>query len=211
MGGKSTYLRQTALMSILAQIGSFVPAQHARLGIVDRLFTRIGAGDDIAAGRSTFYVEMAEMALILRNCTPRSLLLIDEVGRGTGTTDGLAIAQSISEYLLNLAEAMPIVLFATHFHELVDLAKSFKSVDNLHVAVADEPTGPVFSHRLLRGSSSRSYGIAVANMAGMPKPIVERAKEIAGQLEARPTVESRRSRSSKSTAVDQPQLEMEIS
>ncbi len=210
MGGKSTYLRQTALVSILAQMGSFVPAMRATLGIVDRLFTRIGAGDDIAAGRSTFYVEMAEMALIVRNCTPRSLLLIDEVGRGTGTIDGLAIAQAISEHLLNLGDAMPIVLFATHFHELVDLAKTFACVDNLHVAVADEPTGPVFSHRLLRGSSSRSYGIAVATMAGMPKPIVDRAADIAKALESRPGVESRRLRSPK-PAVEERQLEMEIS
>jgi DNA mismatch repair protein MutS len=211
MGGKSTYLRQTALLSILAQMGSFVPAMRATLGVVDRLFTRIGAGDDIAAGRSTFYVEMAEMALILRNCTPRSLLLIDEVGRGTGTIDGLAIAQAISEHLLNLGDAIPIVLFATHFHELVDLAKTFASVDNLHVAVADEPTGPVFSHRLLRGSSSRSYGIAVAAIAGMPKPIVDRAADIAKELESRPSVESRRTRSPKPTPAEQRQLEMEIS
>ena len=189
MGGKSTYLRQTALISILAQMGSFVPARRAKLGIVDRLYTRIGAGDDIAAGRSTFYVEMAEMALILRHCTPRSLLLIDEVGRGTGTIDGLAIAQAISEYLLDLQTAMPIVLFATHFHELVKLAQAYPAVDNLHVAVAEEATGPIFSHRLLPGSSSRSYGIAVANMAGLPPQIVERAKKIAAQLELRPGVE----------------------
>jgi DNA mismatch repair protein MutS len=136
MGGKSTYLRQTALLAILAQMGSFVPATSARMGIVDRLFTRIGAGDDIAAGRSTFYVEMAEMALVLRGCTPASLLLIDEVGRGTGTTDGLAIAQAISEYLLGLEHAMPMVLFATHFHELVRLSGRFPAVVNLHVAVA---------------------------------------------------------------------------
>jgi DNA mismatch repair protein MutS len=210
MGGKSTYLRQTALLSILAQMGSFVPAIRATLGVVDRLFTRIGAGDDIAAGRSTFYVEMSEMALILRQCTPRSLVLIDEVGRGTGTIDGLAIAQAISEHLLNLGDAMPIVLFATHFHELVDLAATFAGLDNLHVAVADEPTGPVFSHRLLRGSSSRSYGIAVADMAGMPKSIVERAGEIAKALEARPRVESRKSRKSAAGAQER-QLQMEIS
>jgi DNA mismatch repair protein MutS len=210
MGGKSTYLRQTALMSILAQMGSFVPALSATLGIVDRLFTRIGAGDDIAAGRSTFYVEMSEMALILRNCTPRSLLLIDEVGRGTGTTDGLAIAQAISEHLLNLGSAMPIVLFATHFHELVDLGSTFPNLDNLHVAVADEHTGPVFSHRLLRGSSSRSYGIAVADMAGIPKSIVDRAADIAGALESRPAVASRRSRSPKPGESHDRQLEMEI-
>ena len=210
MGGKSTYLRQTALMSILAQMGSFVPALSATLGIVDRLFTRIGAGDDIAAGRSTFYVEMSEMALILRNCTPRSLLLIDEVGRGTGTTDGLAIAQAISEHLLNLGAAMPIVLFATHFHELVDLGATFANLDNLHVAVADEPTGPVFSHRLLWGSSSRSYGIAVADMAGIPKSIVDRAAEIAGALESRPAVASRRSRAARLGESPDRQLEMEI-
>ncbi len=210
MGGKSTYLRQTALMSILAQMGSFVPAANARLGVVDRLFTRIGAGDDIAAGRSTFYVEMAEMALILRNCTPRSLLLIDEVGRGTGTIDGLSIAQAISEYLLNLGEALPIVLFATHFHELVDLAKSYRAIANLHVAVADEPTGPVFSHRLLPGSSSRSFGIAVANMAGLPKPVVQRAQEIAAELEQRPAVTTKRSKAAGKGSVEQDQLEIKM-
>jgi DNA mismatch repair protein MutS len=186
MGGKSTYLRQTALLSILAQAGSFVPATVARLGIIDRLFTRIGAGDDIASGRSTFYVEMAEMAVILRRCTPRSLLLIDEVGRGTGTTDGLAIAQSIGEYLLGLGDAMPMVLFATHFHELVGLAAAYPLVENLHVLVAEGRGGPVFSHRVLHGASSRSYGIAVANMAGLPEEVVRRARELADALESRP-------------------------
>ena len=186
MGGKSTYLRQTALLAILAQMGSFVPAASARMGVVDRLFTRIGAGDDIAAGRSTFYVEMAEMALVLRGCTPASLLLIDEVGRGTGTTDGLAIAQAISEYLLGLERSMPMVLFATHFHELVRLSDRFSAVENLHVAVAEEPGGPVFSHRLLSGSSNRSYGIAVAKMAGLPPEVVERAQAIADDIERRP-------------------------
>jgi DNA mismatch repair protein MutS len=186
MGGKSTYLRQTALLAILAQMGSFVPADAATMGVIERLFTRIGAGDDIAAGRSTFYVEMAEMALVLRGCTPASLLLIDEVGRGTGTTDGLAIAQAVSEYLLSLDRAMPMVLFATHFHELVRLSGRFPAVENLHVAVAEEPGGPVFSHRLLEGSSSRSYGIAVAKMAGLPPEVVERAHEIADDIERRP-------------------------
>jgi DNA mismatch repair protein MutS len=186
MGGKSTYLRQTALISVLAQMGSFVPARRARLGVVDRLFTRIGAGDDIAAGRSTFFVEMSEMADILRRCTARSLLLIDEVGRGTGTTDGLAIAQSICEYLLGLDDAMPIVLFATHFHELVHLAAAFPVVENLHVMVADGAAGPVFSHKVLHGASSRSYGIAVGQMAGLPREVVDRARQIADELECRP-------------------------
>ena len=202
MGGKSTYLRQAALIAVLAQMGSFVPATRAKLGIVDRLFTRIGAGDDIAAGRSTFYVEMAEMALILRRCTPRSLLLIDEVGRGTGTTDGFAIAQAISEHLLNSDEAMPIVLFATHFHELVRLAEAFGPVVNLHVAVAETRGGPVFSHRVLPGSSSRSYGIAVAKTAGLPEEVVRRAQEIADNMERRsiPAATKRRGRAPASIA-----------
>lgn len=191
MGGKSTYLRQAALLSVLAQMGSFVPAARAKLGIVDRMFTRIGAGDDIAAGRSTFYVEMAETALILRRCTARSLLLIDEVGRGTGTTDGLAIAQAISEYLLGLTDAMPVVLFATHFHELVGLSDAFGLIENLHVAVAEEQSGPVFSHRVLPGASSRSYGIAVAEMAGLPPEVVARAQEIADEIESRPRLRSK--------------------
>ncbi|HXW77315.1 MAG TPA: DNA mismatch repair protein MutS [Candidatus Eremiobacteraceae bacterium] len=186
MGGKSTYLRQTALLSILAQIGSFVPARRARLGVVDRVFTRIGAGDDIAAGRSTFFVEMSEMALILRRCTARSLLLIDEVGRGTGTTDGLAIAQAICEHLLGLRDRMPSVLFATHFHELVALANVFPVIQNLHVGVADDAPGLVFSHRVLHGASSRSYGIAVGQMAGLPDSLVARAGQIADELESRP-------------------------
>ncbi|MDQ2818741.1 MAG: DNA mismatch repair protein MutS [Candidatus Eremiobacteraeota bacterium] len=186
MGGKSTYLRQAALVCAMAQMGSFVPATSATMGVIDRLFTRIGAGDDIAAGRSTFYVEMAEMALILRRCTPRSLLLIDEVGRGTGTTDGLSIAQAIGEHLLGMDSAMPMVLFATHFHELVSLARAYPRLQNMHVVVADRPGGPVFSHRLMHGASSRSYGIAVAKMAGLPSTVVRRAQEIADELESRP-------------------------
>ena len=210
MGGKSTYLRQAALLSVLAQMGSFVPAARARLGIVDRLFTRIGAGDDIAAGRSTFYVEMAETALILRRCTPRSLLLIDEVGRGTGTTDGLAIAQAISEYLLGLSEAMPVVLFATHFHELVGLSQVFPVMQNLHVVVAEELAGPVFSHRVMHGASSRSYGIAVAKMAGLPAEVVARAREIADEIESRPRLRSQPVRRRRDGAGPDDQLPLQI-
>ncbi len=210
MGGKSTYLRQTALIAILAQAGSFVPATRARLGIVDRLFTRIGAGDDIAAGRSTFYVEMSEMAVILRRCTPRSLLLIDEVGRGTGTTDGLAIAQAIGEYLLALGPTMPMVLFATHFHELVGLAAQWPSVENLHVVVADGPAGPVFSHRVLHGASSRSYGIAVAHMAGLPQEVVARAGELADEIENRPTQSNAHGMKLRGVAAEKGQLRLDI-
>ena len=185
MGGKSTYLRQAALLTILAQIGSFVPAKSAKLGIVDRIFTRIGAGDDLASGQSTFYLEMAEAANILRRCTRRSLLLIDEVGRGTGTIDGLAIAQAICEFLLGLEEQAPMALFATHFHELVSLADHWKLVANYHITAVENTGpdgGPVFSHRVLPGSSSRSFGIEVARMAGLPDAVVERAAEIADAL-----------------------------
>ncbi len=192
MGGKSTYLRQSALIVILAQIGSFVPAKSATLGIVDRIFTRIGAGDDLASGQSTFYVEMAEAASILRRATQRSLLLIDEVGRGTGTIDGLAIAQAICEYLLERQTHAPTVLFATHFHELVSLAEHWPLVANFHITAVENTArsgAPVFSHRVLPGSSSRSFGIEVAKMAGLPPAVVARAKEIADALSGRPALD----------------------
>lgn len=211
MGGKSTYLRQAALLAILAQIGSFVPARSMELGIIERIFTRIGAGDDLASGQSTFYVEMLETANILRRATRRSLLLIDEVGRGTGTVDGLAIAQAISEYLLEQGEAAPMVLFATHFHELVALAERWPLVINCHItAVENTKDGaPIFSHRVLPGSSSRSFGIEVARMAGLPSAVVARAKEIAQVLEERPTLEAQRplrGRLHKPQATEQPLL-----
>ena len=193
MGGKSTYLRQAALLAILAQIGAFVPARSMKLGVVDRIFTRIGAGDDIASGQSTFYVEMAEASNILRRCTRRSLLLIDEVGRGTGTIDGLAIAQAICEYLLGLESHAPMTLFATHYHELVALAERWPLVANFHLTAVENMarTGaPVFSHRVLPGSTSRSFGIEVARMAGLPAAVISRAREISSVLEARPTLEA---------------------
>ncbi len=192
MGGKSTYLRQTALLVILAQIGAYVPARSMELGIVERIFTRIGAGDDLASGQSTFYVEMSEASNILRRCTRRSLLLIDEVGRGTGTIDGLAIAQAICEYLLGLETQAPMTLFATHFHELTALADRWPLVANYHVtAVENTRAGaPVFSHRVIAGSTSRSFGIEVAKMAGLPVGVISRAKEIAGALGDRPALEA---------------------
>ncbi|HTX60513.1 MAG TPA: DNA mismatch repair protein MutS [Verrucomicrobiae bacterium] len=185
MGGKSTYLRQTGLLAIMAQIGSYVPAKSMTLGVVDRIFTRIGAGDDLASGQSTFYMEMSEAANILRRSTQRSLLLIDEVGRGTGTIDGLAIAQAICEYLLGLEDQAPMALFATHFHELCSLAEHWKLVANYHITAVENTArdgAPVFSHRVQPGSSSRSFGIEVARMAGLPGAVVERAQEIAEAL-----------------------------
>ncbi|MGA7354668.1 MAG: DNA mismatch repair protein MutS [Candidatus Cybelea sp.] len=193
MGGKSTYLRQAGLLAIMAQIGSFVPVKKMELGVIDRIFTRIGAGDDLASGESTFYMEMAEAANILRRSTQRSLLLIDEVGRGTGTLDGLAIAQAICEFLLGLDRQAPLVIFATHFHELCALAEHWELVANFHLtAVENTVSGaPVFSHRVQPGSSSRSFGIEVARMAGLPEAVVERAQEIADELSGHADIEAR--------------------
>ena len=194
MGGKSTYLRQIGLLTVAAQIGSFVPAKTMRLGPVDRIFTRIGAGDDLASGQSTFYLEMAEAANILRRSTHRSLLLIDEVGRGTGTLDGLSIAQAISEFLLGLDRQAPMVLFATHFHELCALAEHWRLVANYHITAVENTArggAPVFSHRVQPGSSSRSFGIEVARMAGLPPAVVDRAQEIADALSGESDVEAR--------------------
>ena len=216
MGGKSTYLRQAALLVILAQIGSFVPAKSMELGIVDRIFTRIGAGDDLASGQSTFYVEMAEASAILRRCTRRSLLLVDEVGRGTGTIDGLAIAQAICEYLLGLDARAPMTLFATHFHELVALAERWPLVENFHVTAVENAArsgAPVFSHRVLPGSTSRSFGIEVAKMAGLPSGVIARAREIADALGARPTLEGQvplRSRLAATGGREETQLSLEL-
>ncbi len=216
MGGKSTFLRQTALLVILAQIGAFVPARSMQLGIVERIFTRIGAGDDLASGQSTFYVEMSEASNILRRCTRRSLLLIDEVGRGTGTIDGLAIAQAICEYVLGLEGQSPLTLFATHFHELTALAERWPLVANFHVtAVENTRAGaPVFSHRVLAGSTSRSFGIDVAKMAGLPAGVIARAREIADALGDRPTLESQvplRTRLAASDGREETQLQLGLS
>ena len=156
MAGKSTYLRQVALAVLLAQIGSFVPAASARIGVVDRIFTRIGALDDIAAGRSTFLVEMLETAAILHGATPRSLLLFDEIGRGTSTYDGIAIARAVIEFIHNRPDLLSKTLFATHYHELVELADSLPRVRNFNVAVTEEGGRVVFLHRILPGGADRS-------------------------------------------------------
>ena len=176
MGGKSTYLRQAALMVILAQMGSFVPAQQVRLGIVDRVFTRIGASDNLARGRSTFMVEMTETASILHTATPRSLILLDEVGRGTATYDGLAIAWAAIEYLHARTRAK--TLFATHYFELTDLAEQLSGVKNYHVSVKETGGGIVFLRKVEAGAADRSYGIEVAKLAGLPDEVVRRAREV---------------------------------
>jgi len=182
MAGKSTYMRQVAIVVILAQMGSFVPAAEARIGLVDRIFTRIGAADSLARGESTFMVEMKEVAHILRHVSSRSLVILDEVGRGTSTFDGISIAWSVAEYLHDFSER-PRTLFATHYHELSDLALTKERVRNFHLAVKEWKGEVIFLRRLLEGAASRSYGIHVAHLAGLPPPVVERAKEILKNLE----------------------------
>jgi DNA mismatch repair protein MutS len=184
MSGKSTTLRQVALIVLMAQIGSFVPADQATIGLVDRIFTRIGAQDEIAAGRSTFMVEMVEMANILNHATPRSLLVIDEVGRGTSTYDGISIAWAVVEYIHNNPRVRAKTLFATHYHELTELAQLLPRVRNYNVAVAEEGDSIVFLYKLVPGGADRSYGIHVAQLAGLPRPVIHRAEEILEKLEA---------------------------
>jgi DNA mismatch repair protein MutS len=176
MGGKSTYLRQAALIVIMAQMGSFVPATQAHLPITDRIYTRIGASDNLARGRSTFLVEMSEVAAILNTATPSSLILLDEVGRGTATFDGLSIAWAVVEHLQSQTHAR--TLFATHYHELTELAELLPGVKNIHVAVRETPGGIIFLKRVEAGSADRSYGIEVARLAGLPREVIERAREI---------------------------------
>jgi len=184
MGGKSVYLRQAALIAILAQIGSFVPADEARIAIVDRVFTRVGASDSLARGRSTFMVEMTETANILNTATPRSLILLDEVGRGTSTFDGLSLAWAIAEYLHDNAQHAAKTLFATHYHEMTELAKLLPGVRNYQMAVKESGGTIVFLRRVVEGTASKSYGIEVAKLAGLPRNVTERAREILLNLEA---------------------------
>ena len=183
MGGKSTYLRQAALIPLLAQIGSFVPAKHAKVPIVDRIFARVGASDNIARGQSTFMVEMQETANILHTASSRSLVVLDEIGRGTSTFDGLSIAWAVAEHLATNAKARPKTLFATHYHELTDLADALPGVINAHVAAREWKDDIVFLRKIVSGRSDRSYGIQVARLAGLPAPVVARAKEILTGLE----------------------------
>lgn len=183
MGGKSTILRQAALIQILAQIGSFVPATSARLPIVDRIWTRVGASDDLASGRSTFMVEMTETASILHNATPKSLVLLDEIGRGTSTFDGLSIAWAVAEYLHNSGSHSAKTIFATHYHELTELADILAGARNYQISATESDGEVVFLHKLTKGKASKSYGIAVARLAGIPQQVIERAKDVLARLE----------------------------
>ncbi|MBM4148569.1 MAG: DNA mismatch repair protein MutS [Lentisphaerae bacterium] len=190
MAGKSTYIRQVALLVIMAQMGSFIPAEEAETGIVDRVFTRVGASDDLARGRSTFMVEMQETANILNNATSRSLVVLDEIGRGTSTFDGISIAWAVAEHLHNTPEVKAKTLFATHYHELADIERELAGVKNYNIQVRESGDRIVFLRKIVRGCADKSYGIQVARLAGMPDAVVERAKEILANLEEGEFVES---------------------
>ena len=189
MAGKSTYIRQVAIITLMAQIGSFVPAESATIGLVDRIFSRVGLQDDLAVGQSTFMVEMVETAAILNHATPRSLIILDEIGRGTSTYDGLAIAKAVAEYIHNHPRLGCKTLFATHYHELTQLAESLPRVRNLNVAVSDENGSIVFLRRIVPGGADRSYGVHVAQLAGLPGSVVNRAWEVLRDLETSDTSE----------------------
>jgi len=183
MAGKSTYMRQVALITLLAQLGSFVPAKSARIGVVDRIFTRVGASDNLARGQSTFMVEMSETAHILHHATPKSLIVLDEIGRGTSTFDGVSIAWAVAEYLHDQPAVAAKTLFATHYHELTDLALTRERVRNFNIAVKEWNDRIIFLRKIVAGGASRSYGIQVGRLAGLPAAVIARAKEILHNLE----------------------------
>jgi DNA mismatch repair protein MutS len=183
MAGKSTYMRQVAIIAIMAQIGSFVPARDAKIGIVDKVFTRVGASDDLASGQSTFMLEMNEVATILKNATRRSLIVYDEVGRGTSTYDGMAIARAVVEYT-HSKKIGAKTLFATHYHELTSMESEFEGIINYNIAAKKRGDSITFLRKIVRGGTDDSYGIEVAKLAGVPTEVVKRAKEILAEIES---------------------------
>jgi DNA mismatch repair protein MutS len=212
MAGKSTYIRQVALIVLMAQIGSFIPAANAEIGLVDRIFTRVGANDDLSRGQSTFMVEMNETANIVNNATERSLVILDEIGRGTSTFDGLSIAWSVAEFLHDKIKAR--TLFATHYHELTKLAAERSGVANLNVAVREWNEQIIFLRKIVPGGADKSYGIQVARLAGLPHEILNRAKDILSHLErpngaaeAKPLERRKRARKPQGPST-KPQLEL---
>lgn len=215
MAGKSTYMRQTALIVLMAQIGCFVPAKEANIGVVDRIFTRVGASDDLASGQSTFMVEMNEVANILRNATPKSLLILDEIGRGTSTFDGLSIAWAVIEHISNKKILGAKTLFATHYHELTELEGKIDNVNNYCIAVKEKGDDIVFLRKIVKGGADKSYGIQVAKLAGVPDMVIDRAKEILDQLidnditETIQKIEIKGSKAEKKKAVKYDEVDME--
>ena len=208
MAGKSTYMRQTALITLMAQIGSFVPAQSATIGIVDSIFTRVGASDDLAAGQSTFMVEMSEVATILRNATSKSLIVFDEIGRGTSTFDGMSIARAVLEYVANPKRIGAKTLFATHYHELTSIEAESDCIKNYNIAVKKRGDDVTFLRRIVRGPADDSYGIEVAKLAGINDEVVRRAKEILHGIEGGEGAPVCRASASASIPEDHGQLSM---
>jgi DNA mismatch repair protein MutS len=215
MAGKSTYIRQVALLTVMTHVGSYVPATEARIDLVDRIFTRIGASDDLSRGQSTFMVEMSETANILNHATQRSLIVLDEIGRGTSTFDGLSLAWAIVEHLHNVIGAK--TLFATHYHELTELAARLPRLRNFNVAVREWNDQIVFLRKIVSGGSDKSYGIQVARLAGVPRGVVDRAKEILRNLEeseltpegkVRPSARHRAEREKLQSLPPPPQLDL---
>ena len=184
MAGKSTYMRQVALIVLMAHMGSFVPAREAAISLVDNVYTRVGASDDLAGGQSTFMVEMSETAYILRNATARSLVILDEIGRGTSTLDGLSIAWATVEYLCDLKKCGAKTLFATHYHELSELEGVLEGVSNYQISVKEHGEEVIFLRKIVRGGADKSFGVYVARLAGVPRAVVARAQEIEARLEA---------------------------
>ena len=183
MAGKSTYMRQVALITLMAQCGSFVPAETAKIGIVDKIFTRVGASDDLSMGQSTFMVEMMEVAQILKEATANSLVILDEIGRGTSTYDGLSIAWAVAEYISNKEKCGAKTLFATHYHELTDLENKLDGVKNYSIAVKEKGEDIIFLRKIVKGGTDESYGVHVAKLAGVPQVVTKRANEILKSIE----------------------------
>ncbi|MGN1325022.1 MAG: DNA mismatch repair protein MutS [Candidatus Spyradenecus sp.] len=210
MAGKSTYIRQVAILAIMAHLGAYVPAEAMHVGLIDRVFTRVGAGDDLARGRSTFMVEMQETANILNNATPRSLIVLDEIGRGTSTFDGISIAWSVVEYLHNRLDRKARTLFATHYHELTELAAVLPGVKNYTVQVRDQGETIVFLRRIIPGSADKSYGIHVARLAGMPTSVIARANDILSSLESQKTVRLEIPKRRRASSGEDPACQMQL-
>jgi DNA mismatch repair protein MutS len=209
MAGKSTYMRQVALICLMAQIGSFVPADEATIGIVDRIFTRVGASDDLSTGQSTFMVEMSEVANILNNATSKSLLILDEIGRGTSTYDGLSIAWSTVEYIANKSKIGARTLFATHYHELTELENKVDGVKNYCIAVKEKGEDVIFLRKIIEGGADESYGVHVAKLAGVPNSVITRANSILKDLKEQNYVyEAKNNKQLKETAASFGQVDL---
>ena len=206
MAGKSTYMRQNALIAILAQIGSFIPADYAEIGIIDKIFTRVGASDDLTLGKSTFMVEMTETAYILNSATPKSLILIDEIGRGTSTYDGVAIAWSVAEYIASKIGARCI--FATHYHELNVMSNTFPQIKNYRITIIEENGEIEFLRKIVQGGASKSYGIQVAKMAGLPNTVISRSQELMNKMQKDFSKNLATKKKSNETEIDTPQLNL---